>query len=65
MAALDAAAGNCNRPVAGRNGQVFISSATRPPIGKFGGVFAEPPATTLGGLAIRAAMEPSAGHRLS
>ena len=37
MAALDAAAG----PAAGRNGQVFIVSAARTPIGKFGGVFAE------------------------
>ncbi len=41
------------------NGDVFIASATRTPIGKFGGVFAETPATVLGGVAIRAAMERS------
>jgi acetyl-CoA C-acetyltransferase len=46
-------------PVAGRDGQVFIVSAARTPIGKFGGVFAETPATTLGGVAIRAAVERS------
>jgi acetyl-CoA C-acetyltransferase len=44
---------------AGRNGQVFIVSAARTPIGKFGGVFADTPATTLGGVAIRAAIERS------
>jgi len=44
---------------AGRNGQVFIVSAARTPIGKFGGVFADTPATTLGGIAIRAAVERS------
>jgi acetyl-CoA C-acetyltransferase len=44
---------------AGRNGQVFIVSAARTPIGKFGGVFADTPATTLGGVAIRAAVERS------
>jgi len=46
-------------PVAGRDGQVFIVSAARTPIGKFGGAFAETPATTLGGVAIRAAIERS------
>jgi acetyl-CoA C-acetyltransferase len=44
---------------AGRNGQVFIVSAARTPIGKFGGMFAETPATTLGGVAIRAAVQRS------
>jgi acetyl-CoA C-acetyltransferase len=44
---------------AGRNGQVFIVSATRTPIGKFGGVLSDTPATTLGGVAIRAAVERS------
>ena len=38
---------------------VFILSAARTPIGKFGGVFADTPATTLGGVAIRAAVERS------
>jgi len=47
-------------PAAGRNGQVFIVSAARTPIGKFGGVFVDTPATTLGGVAIRAAVERSA-----
>jgi acetyl-CoA C-acetyltransferase len=46
-------------PAAGRNGQVFIVSAARTPIGKFGGAFADTPATTLGGVAIRAAVERS------
>jgi acetyl-CoA C-acetyltransferase len=39
------------------NGQVFIVSAARTPIGKFGGSLADVPATTLGGIAIRAAVE--------
>jgi acetyl-CoA C-acetyltransferase len=43
----------------GRNGQVFIVSAARTPIGKFGGALADTPAPTLGGVAIRAAMERS------
>jgi acetyl-CoA C-acetyltransferase len=43
-------------PMAGRNGQAFIVSAARTPIGKFGGAFADTPATTLGGVAIRAAV---------
>jgi len=37
------------------NGEVFIVSAARTPIGKFGGAFAGTPALTLGGIAIRAA----------
>jgi acetyl-CoA C-acetyltransferase len=41
----------------GRNGQVYLVSAVRTPIGKFGGSLAEIPATTLGGVAIRAAVE--------
>jgi acetyl-CoA C-acetyltransferase len=41
----------------GRNGQVFIASAARTPIGRFGGALAETPATALGGIAIRAAVE--------
>jgi acetyl-CoA C-acetyltransferase len=41
----------------GANGQVFIVSAARTPIGKFGGSLADVPATTLGGIAIRAAVE--------
>ena len=40
----------------GPNGQVFIVSAARTPIGKFAGSLAEVPATTLGGIAIRAAV---------
>ena len=55
MAALDASTG----AVAGRNGQVFLVSAARTPIGKFGGAFVDTPATTLGGVAIRAAFERS------
>jgi acetyl-CoA C-acetyltransferase len=41
----------------GQNGEVFIVSAARTPIGKFAGALAETPATTLGGVAIRAAVE--------
>jgi acetyl-CoA C-acetyltransferase len=44
---------------AGRNGEVFIVSAARTPIGKFGGAVAGVPATELGGVAIRAAMDRS------
>src|SRR5829696_2179411 len=39
------------------NGQVYIVSAARTPIGKFGGALAAVPATELGGVAIRAAVE--------
>ena len=39
------------------NGQVFIVSAARTPIGKFNGSLADVPATTLGGIAIKAAVE--------
>src|SRR6187401_1363033 len=41
----------------GRNGEVFLVSAARTPIGKFGGGLADVPATTLGGIAIKAAVE--------
>jgi acetyl-CoA C-acetyltransferase len=41
----------------GRNGQTYIVSAARTPIGKFGGALAGVPATQLGGVAIRAAVE--------
>ena len=41
----------------GPSGQVFIVSAARTPIGKFAGTLADTPATTLGGIAIRAAVE--------
>ncbi|HUP82890.1 MAG TPA: acetyl-CoA C-acetyltransferase [Candidatus Limnocylindria bacterium] len=43
--------------LAGPNGNVYIVSAARTPIGKFGGTLADTPATTLGGIAIRAAVE--------
>jgi acetyl-CoA C-acetyltransferase len=39
------------------NGGVFLVSAVRTPIGKFAGSLADVPATTLGGIAIRAAVE--------
>ena len=39
------------------NGNVYIVSAARTPIGKFNGSLADVPATTLGGIAIRAAVE--------
>src|SRR5687767_6766685 len=39
------------------NGQTYIVSAARTPIGKFGGALSGVPATTLGGVAIRAAVE--------
>ncbi len=41
----------------GPSGQVYIVSAARTPIGKFNGSLADVPATTLGGVAIRAALE--------
>jgi acetyl-CoA C-acetyltransferase len=44
---------------ASRNGAVYLVSAARTPIGKFGGAFASTPATVLGGVAIRAAVERS------
>src|SRR5437867_9909696 len=41
----------------GPNGRVFIVSAARTPIGKFGGALAGVPAVELGGVAISAAVE--------
>ena len=41
----------------GRNGGVYLVSAARTPIGKFGGALADVPAVELGGFAIRAAVE--------
>src|SRR6476661_4198921 len=41
----------------GPNGHVYLVSAARTPIGKFGGALAGVPATALGGVAIRAAVE--------
>jgi acetyl-CoA C-acetyltransferase len=43
----------------GANGRVFIVSAARTPIGKFGGGLSTTPAVELGGIAIRAAFERS------
>jgi acetyl-CoA C-acetyltransferase len=43
----------------GRNGQTYLVSAARTPIGKFGGAFVDTPAVELGGVAIRAAVERS------
>ncbi len=40
----------------GPNGHVYIVSAARTPIGKFGGVLSSTPAVELGGVAIRAAV---------
>jgi len=41
----------------GPNGNVYLASAVRTPIGKFGGALASVPATELGAVAIRAAVE--------
>ncbi len=41
----------------GPSGQTYIVSAARTPIGKFGGALSAVPATELGGVAIRAAVE--------
>src|SRR6476660_9867983 len=45
--------------ITGRNGGVYLMSAARTPIGKFGGALASVPAVELGGVAIRAAVERS------
>src|SRR4051794_6216604 len=45
------------QPETGRNGHVYLVSAARTPIGKFGGALSTVPATELGGVAIRAAVE--------
>ncbi|TMG21361.1 MAG: acetyl-CoA C-acetyltransferase [Chloroflexi bacterium] len=42
---------------AGANGHVYLVSAARTPIGKFAGALSTTPATTLGGVAIQAAVE--------
>jgi acetyl-CoA C-acetyltransferase len=42
--------------LAGRDGHVYLVSAARTPIGKFGGALATTPAVELGGVAIRAAV---------
>ncbi len=44
-------------PNAGPNGDIFIVSAARTPIGKFAGALSTVPATELGAVAIRAAVE--------
>ena len=46
-----------NQSSSGLNGHVYIVSAARTPIGKFGGALASVPAVELGGVAIRAAVE--------
>jgi acetyl-CoA C-acetyltransferase len=46
-------------PLAGPDGQVFLVSAARTPIGKFGGALSGVPAVDLGATAIRAAVERS------
>src|SRR6476620_10532776 len=45
------------QPTAGPNGHVYIVSAARTPIGRFGGALSAVPAIELGGVAIRAAVE--------
>jgi acetyl-CoA C-acetyltransferase len=54
-----ASTGNRDRDGRSRdpNGEVFLLSAVRTPIGKFGGGYADTPATALGGVAIRAAVD--------
>jgi acetyl-CoA C-acetyltransferase len=47
------------QPSSGPNGHVYVVSAARTPIGKFGGALAGVPAVELGGVAIRAAVERS------
>ena len=43
--------------LAGANGNVYLVSATRTPIGKFGGAYVDTPAVELGAAAIRGAVE--------
>ena len=45
------------QPSTGPDGHVYIVSAARTPIGKFGGALSAVPAVELGGVAIRAAVE--------
>src|SRR4029079_7399155 len=49
--------GGMTQASTGPNGHVYLVSAARTPIGKFGGALAGVPATELGGIAIRAAVE--------
>ncbi|HYL39696.1 MAG TPA: acetyl-CoA C-acetyltransferase [Candidatus Binatus sp.] len=44
-------------PATGPNGRVFVVSAARTPIGRFGGALSGVPAVELGGVAIRAAVD--------
>jgi acetyl-CoA C-acetyltransferase len=46
-----------NPSAAGPSGHVYIVSAARTPIGKFGGALSGTPAVELGAVAIRAAVE--------
>jgi acetyl-CoA C-acetyltransferase len=48
-----------SQPSPGPSGHVYLVSAARTPIGRFGGALSTVPATALGGVAIRAAMERS------
>ena len=48
-----------------RNGGVYLVSAARTPIGKFGGALADVPAVELGGVAIRAASSGVASRPMS
>ena len=45
------------QPATGPNGHIYLVSAARTPIGKFAGALSAVPATELGGVAIRAAVE--------
>src|SRR6185436_6221876 len=47
------------QPRSGPNGHVYLVSAARTPIGKFGGALSTVPAVELGGVAIRAAVDRS------
>jgi len=47
------------QPPSGPNGHVYLVSAARTPIGKFGGALSTVPAVELGGVAIRAAVDRS------
>ena len=47
------------QPTSGPNGHVYLVSAARTPIGKFGGALSTVPAVELGGVAIRAAVDRS------
>jgi len=47
------------QPSSGPNGHVYVVSAARTPIGKFGGALSTVPAVELGGVAIRAAVDRS------